>query len=283
MTLGTKPSRLVASLAVLGGAAAAFLIAAPYTILDLPAFLNGYAHLAGYYAPKRLAEPAWLTYYKHLSRSMDWPAFLLAARRARTWRRPRRSRTRTRALDGHHRLSAPLLLLSCRARRSCSDGTCCRSSPSSACSPPSGPSRASACSADSTSRVRRARPSLPRITAAALAATGVAVARLHPNDRRARARSNRRIPGSCRTSPRARRSSSRPRRSSSRRGPTKRRTSRSSCSTRRAPGDYDALRQSRRRLHRRVLAEVRRRAEPPERLSRSSTTPTRACSDRARK
>ncbi len=77
MTLGTKPSRLVASLAVLGGAAAAFLVAAPYTILDLPAFLNGYAHLAGYYAPKRLAEPAWLTYYKHLSRSMAWPAFLL--------------------------------------------------------------------------------------------------------------------------------------------------------------------------------------------------------------
>ena len=77
MTLGAKPSRLLASLAVLGGAAAAFLVAAPYTILDLPAFLNGYGHLAGYYAPKRLAEPAWLTYYKHLSRSMEWPAFLL--------------------------------------------------------------------------------------------------------------------------------------------------------------------------------------------------------------
>jgi 4-amino-4-deoxy-L-arabinose transferase-like glycosyltransferase len=77
MTLGAKPSRLLASLAVLGGAAAAFLVAAPYTILDLPAFLNGYGHLAGYYAPKRPAEPAWLTYYKHLSRSMEWPAFLL--------------------------------------------------------------------------------------------------------------------------------------------------------------------------------------------------------------
>ena len=77
MTLGTKPSRLVASLAVVGAAAGAFLVAAPYTILDLPAFLNGYAHLAGSYAPKRLAEPAWLTYYKHLSRSMEWPAFLL--------------------------------------------------------------------------------------------------------------------------------------------------------------------------------------------------------------
>jgi 4-amino-4-deoxy-L-arabinose transferase-like glycosyltransferase len=77
MTLGTKPSRLVASLAVVGAAMAAFLVAAPYTILDLPGFLNGFAHLAGAYAPKRLGEPAWLTYYKHLSRSMGLPAFLL--------------------------------------------------------------------------------------------------------------------------------------------------------------------------------------------------------------
>jgi 4-amino-4-deoxy-L-arabinose transferase-like glycosyltransferase len=77
MTLGAKPSRLLASLAVLGGAAAAFLIAAPYTLLDLPAFLNGYAHLAGYYSPKPLQEPAWQTYFKHLSRSMAWPAFVL--------------------------------------------------------------------------------------------------------------------------------------------------------------------------------------------------------------
>jgi 4-amino-4-deoxy-L-arabinose transferase-like glycosyltransferase len=77
MTLGTKPSRMAATLSVFGGAAAAFLIAAPYTILDLPAFLNGYAHLAGAYAPKRLPEPPVVTYYKHLSRSMGWPAFLL--------------------------------------------------------------------------------------------------------------------------------------------------------------------------------------------------------------
>jgi 4-amino-4-deoxy-L-arabinose transferase-like glycosyltransferase len=77
MTLGTKPSRLVGSLAVLAGFGAAFLIAAPYTLLDLPAFLNGYAHLAGYYASKELGEPAGVTYYKHLSRSLEWPAFLL--------------------------------------------------------------------------------------------------------------------------------------------------------------------------------------------------------------
>ena len=77
MTLGAKPSRALASLSVLGGAAAAFLVAAPYTVLDLPAFLNGYAHLAGYYSPKALPEPASVTYFKHLSRSMAWPAFLL--------------------------------------------------------------------------------------------------------------------------------------------------------------------------------------------------------------
>jgi hypothetical protein len=68
---------MLASLATLAGAAAAFLCAAPYTLLDLPAFLNGYAHLAGYYSPKALGEPAGVTYFKHLSRSMQWPAFLL--------------------------------------------------------------------------------------------------------------------------------------------------------------------------------------------------------------
>lgn len=77
MTLGARPSRTAAALAALGGAAAAFLAAAPYTILDLPAFLNGYAHLAGYYSAKPLAEPAATTYFKHLTRSMAWPAFLL--------------------------------------------------------------------------------------------------------------------------------------------------------------------------------------------------------------
>jgi 4-amino-4-deoxy-L-arabinose transferase-like glycosyltransferase len=77
MTLGAKPSRLLASAAVVAGAAVAFLIAAPYTLLDLPAFLNGYAHLAGYYSPKPLGEPAAVTYFKHLSRSMAWPASTL--------------------------------------------------------------------------------------------------------------------------------------------------------------------------------------------------------------
>ena len=78
MTLGTKPSRLVASLVVVGGAAVGFLAAAPYTVLDLPAFLNSYGHLASYYySNKSLPEPAAVTYYKHLTRSLGWPACLL--------------------------------------------------------------------------------------------------------------------------------------------------------------------------------------------------------------
>jgi 4-amino-4-deoxy-L-arabinose transferase-like glycosyltransferase len=77
MTPGTRPSRLVACLAVFGGAGAAFLIAAPYTILDLPGFLNGYARLAGYYAGAASADPAWSVYLTHLKNGFAWPAFLL--------------------------------------------------------------------------------------------------------------------------------------------------------------------------------------------------------------
>jgi hypothetical protein len=59
-------------------AGVAFLFAAPYTILDLPAFLNAYGHLAShYYSVKPLGEPAGITYYKHLTRSLGTPASIL--------------------------------------------------------------------------------------------------------------------------------------------------------------------------------------------------------------
>ena len=77
MTPGVRPSRLAACLATLGGAAAAFLLAAPYTLLDLPGFLNGYAHLAGYYSRTQLEEPIWLVYLKHLRNGLHWPASLM--------------------------------------------------------------------------------------------------------------------------------------------------------------------------------------------------------------
>ena len=48
--------------------AAAFLLSAPYTILDLPSFLNAFAALGFRFAPgsRRLAEPAAQIYLKHL-------------------------------------------------------------------------------------------------------------------------------------------------------------------------------------------------------------------------
>src|SRR5262249_43248934 len=56
MTLPASPSRLVCALAALGGSIAAFLIGAPYTLLDLPAFLNGFAHLTAEYRPRNGAR-----------------------------------------------------------------------------------------------------------------------------------------------------------------------------------------------------------------------------------
>ena len=77
MTPATRPSRLTAGLAVIGAWLVAFLAAAPYTVLDLPGFLNGFARLAGYYSAEPPAEPAWRLYLKHLLRSLQWPALLL--------------------------------------------------------------------------------------------------------------------------------------------------------------------------------------------------------------
>ena len=77
MTPGVRPSRLAACLATIGGAAVAFLLAAPYTVLDLPGFLNGYARLARDYSGAQPHEPTWLVYLKHLKNGLHWPAALM--------------------------------------------------------------------------------------------------------------------------------------------------------------------------------------------------------------
>jgi 4-amino-4-deoxy-L-arabinose transferase-like glycosyltransferase len=77
MTPEARPSRLVAALAATGSAAAAFLIAAPYTLLDLPGFLNGFGRLASGYAGVPPPEPGWVLYLKHLRTNLRWPALLL--------------------------------------------------------------------------------------------------------------------------------------------------------------------------------------------------------------
>jgi 4-amino-4-deoxy-L-arabinose transferase-like glycosyltransferase len=64
----SSPDRLRKLGAIVGAAALAFLIGAPYTLLDLPGFLDGFAaQFARFAAPSHTSDPAWLLYLKHLS------------------------------------------------------------------------------------------------------------------------------------------------------------------------------------------------------------------------
>lgn len=73
---GSRPGRVL----LIGLASVvAFVLTSPYTVLDLPGFLNGFARLAGEYrhnAP--VADQIWLVYLKHLRLTFGWPALLLA-------------------------------------------------------------------------------------------------------------------------------------------------------------------------------------------------------------
>src|SRR5687767_3623320 len=77
MTHGAQPSRLLAALATVVGAGVAFLIGAPYTLLDLPGFLNGYAVLMRSYSGRRAVDDPARLYLKHLSIAL-WYAGMLA-------------------------------------------------------------------------------------------------------------------------------------------------------------------------------------------------------------
>lgn len=80
MTPAAKPSRGACSLAAIGAAAAAFLLAAPFTVLDLPGFLDRFASLTAEYrngAPP--AEPGIIIYLKHLRLQFGTPGMLLIA------------------------------------------------------------------------------------------------------------------------------------------------------------------------------------------------------------
>jgi 4-amino-4-deoxy-L-arabinose transferase-like glycosyltransferase len=78
MTPAARPSRGLAAIWVVAGAMIAFLIAAPYTLLDLPNFLNGFAQLASEYrAPANTTNPGWFVYLKLFRSSLQWPASLI--------------------------------------------------------------------------------------------------------------------------------------------------------------------------------------------------------------
>jgi 4-amino-4-deoxy-L-arabinose transferase-like glycosyltransferase len=79
MTIPVQPSRAVAAFAALGAFTVTYLIGAPYTILDLPAFLNGFGHLSSlYHSNPALPERASVIYLKHLRINFGWPALILA-------------------------------------------------------------------------------------------------------------------------------------------------------------------------------------------------------------
>lgn len=78
MTLNARPSRLACAAATIGGWLGAFFLVAPYTLFDLPAFLNGFAHLMASYAPRgQDMDAPWITYAKHVRLNLGWPASLL--------------------------------------------------------------------------------------------------------------------------------------------------------------------------------------------------------------
>lgn len=78
MSRGTDRTRGRCALAAVGAALAAFLVAAPYTVLDLPAFLSSFAALMGKNEPTEDAWAGWATSIKHLAIGFGWPGLVLA-------------------------------------------------------------------------------------------------------------------------------------------------------------------------------------------------------------
>jgi 4-amino-4-deoxy-L-arabinose transferase-like glycosyltransferase len=81
MTVPPRSSRLTVALATAGASTLAFLAAAPYTILDLPGFLNALARLTTEYrVHPDGGQAGWIPYLELLLRhAFQWPALLLAA------------------------------------------------------------------------------------------------------------------------------------------------------------------------------------------------------------
>ncbi len=79
MSTSLRRSRVSCTMATVGAAGAGFLFGAPYTLLDLPAFLNSFARLSNEYrGPGRFAETPANTYLKHQRGQLGGPALLMA-------------------------------------------------------------------------------------------------------------------------------------------------------------------------------------------------------------
>ncbi len=70
------PMRLVHVGAVLVASGVAFLIAAPYTLLDLPRFLNAFGALASFYAPRPFSDGG-AVYLGHMRIAIGWAGLIV--------------------------------------------------------------------------------------------------------------------------------------------------------------------------------------------------------------
>ena len=80
--------------AIVGGAALAFVAAAPFTVLDLPGFLDGFAaQMSRFARPRDYGEPLWRIYLKHLAQQAAFwlPAAAVGLSAVVVQRRLRRS------------------------------------------------------------------------------------------------------------------------------------------------------------------------------------------------
>ncbi len=72
--------RARAAVAALGGFFGAYVLAAPYTVLDLPGFLNGFGALAEHVPMHRaFDEPGALVHFKNLRNAIGWPSVVFGA------------------------------------------------------------------------------------------------------------------------------------------------------------------------------------------------------------
>lgn len=80
MAPATRPSRVVAMFWIVVATIGTFLLAAPYTLIDLPTFLNQFARLsAEYRTAAKFDDPVWLIYLKHLRNALQWPGSIIVA------------------------------------------------------------------------------------------------------------------------------------------------------------------------------------------------------------
>jgi 4-amino-4-deoxy-L-arabinose transferase-like glycosyltransferase len=78
MTYPGRPSRLSYALATVGAAIVTYLVVAPFTVFDLPGFLDGFGAFAAEFRARTHPSPqAWLVYLVELRRALGWPALLL--------------------------------------------------------------------------------------------------------------------------------------------------------------------------------------------------------------